>query len=281
MIEIFTIVSFIAVVLAILIWIGHLSWDKYTSAQFQKVKTATSYSQENNYVNLEEVTELPPIVKKYFHLALNDGAPIINHAFISQVGGFRAKPEMKEWSRMEAEQVFSSRPRAFTWSSKISAIPGLSVSVCDSYIEGKGVMKGKILSLFTLIDVQNQRELDEAALQRYLAEAVWFPTALLPSQGIMWTVLDKHIAKATITDSGISTSLEFEFNDRGEIVSVYAPARYREVSGNYEPTPWKGSFSNYIDINGYLIPQQGDVEWHLKDQVYPYWKASLREINYD
>lgn len=279
MIKILAVVLFIAVVLAILLWIGLSSWAKYTSAQFLNIKT--SASQEINYVNLEEVSELPSIVKKYFHLVLIDGAPIINRAFISQVGGFRAKPEMKEWSRMEAEQFFSSRPRAFAWNATISVIPSLSISVCDSYIKGKGGMKGKIMSLFTLIDAQNQRELDEGALQRYLAEAVWFPTALLPSQGVMWTALDNHNAIATITDSGITTSLEFEFNDKGEIVSVYAPSRYREVSGNYEPTPWKGSFSKYINVDGYLIPQEGEVEWHLKDQVYPYWKASLRHISYD
>lgn len=48
-------------------------------------------------------------------------------------------------------------------------------------------MKGKFLSLFPLFDAQNQRKLDEGALQRYLAEAIWFPTALLPSQGVTWT----------------------------------------------------------------------------------------------
>ncbi len=101
----------------------------------------------------------------------------------------------------------------------------------------EGRMKGKLLSLFTIIDARDHRELNEGALQRFLAEVVWFPTALLPSQGVTWTVLDNHKAKATITDSDITTSLEFEFNEKGEVVSVYTPSRYREVSGKYEPTP--------------------------------------------
>jgi len=271
-------ILFVIVILAILLWRGRSNWAQYISTQQKKVKA--NASDKITYINLNEVNNLPEPVKKYFQLVLKDGAPIINHAFVSQAGGFRARPEMKEWSKMEAEQYFSSRPRAFVWNATISIEPGLSISVCDSYIDGSGEMKGKIMKLFTLIDAKNQNELNEGALQRYLAEAVWFPTALLPSQGITWTRLDDHRAKATITDSGISTSLEFEFNQKGEIVSVYTPSRYKEISGKYEATPWKGSYSKYINVNDYLIPQQGEVEWHLKDQVYPYWKASLREIKY-
>ena len=182
---------------------------------------------------------------------------------------------------MEAKQYFSSNPRSFVWNSSISIAPGLFIKVCDSYIEGKGEIFGKFLSIFTLIDEKNKKELNEGALQRYLAESVWFPTALLPSQGVTWEVIDEYKAKATITVSGINVSLDFEFNDTGEIISVYTPSRYREVSGKYEPTPWMGKYSNYIDYNGYLIPQMGRVEWHLEDQIYPYWKATIIEIVYD
>ena len=146
---------------------------------------------------------------------------------------------------MEAQQVFSTRPRAFSWNSTISMPPGLSIRVCDSYSAWAASMKVKLSTLYTLIYAHSQQELDEAALQRYLAEAVWFPTALLPGQGNIWEALNGHRARASITDSAISTALEFEFNQKGEIVAVYAPARYREVPGEYVPTPWQGRFSNY------------------------------------
>ena len=279
MMEILAVILLIIVVFAILLCRGQSTWSQYRSIQSQKVKSAAS--REIRYVNLEEVKELPEPVKKYFHLVLKDGMPIINRAFVSQVGGFRSKPEMTEWSKMVAEQYFSTRPRAFVWNSTISIVPGVSISVSDSYIKGKGRMKGKLLSLFTIIDAQNQRELTEGALQRFLAEAVWFPTALLPGQGVTWTASDDHKAKATITDFDITTSLEFEFNKKGEVVSVYTPSRYREVAGKYEPTPWKGRLSEYINANDCLIPRDVEVEWHLKDQVYPYVKVSLREIRYD
>ncbi|MEN8179903.1 MAG: DUF6544 family protein [Pseudomonadota bacterium] len=231
-------------------------------------------------VDLSEIRDLPAPVKKYFRLVLKDGAPIIHTVSMSQTGGFRAKPDIQGWSNLQAQQLFSTRPPAFVWDASIAIVPGITIHVRDSYLNGKGAMRVKLFSLLPLMDVQNKRELNEAALQRYLAEAVWFPTALLPSQGVTWSELAPHRASASITDSGNRVSLEFEFNVRGEIISIYSPARYREVSGAYEPTPWKGYFSDYIEVDGYLIPTSAKVEWHLPDQVYPYWQAKLHNIRY-
>lgn len=141
-------------------------------------------------------------------------------------------------------------------------------------------MRGQLVSLFSLMDIEGTPELNEGALQRYLAEAVWFPTALLPGQGVSWSAIDSDRARASITDSGISTFVEFEFNNRGEIISVYSPARYREVSGHYEATPWKGRFFNYSQNGHYRVPMEAEVEWHLKDRIYPYWKATIKNIRY-
>ena len=232
-------------------------------------------------VNLAELDSLPPLLKKYFHLVLEDGAPIIQTASLRQTGGFRASPDMKGWSKMQARQVFSCQPRGFVWDAEITIFGGFSIRVCDSYIAGRGSIRVKLLALFSIIDAQHRRELDEGALQRYLAEAVWFPTALLPAQGVHWKALDEHHAEATVRDGTITTSLQFEFNDQGEIVSVYTPARFREVKGKFIPTPWKGRLSHYIQLGHYRVPQQGEVEWHLDDRIYPYWKSSLQDISYD
>lgn len=268
----------IALVIIALLW-GRVSWYHYTTELFEKVYS--SGSEQDHIVDFEEIGNLPAPVQRYFRLVLKDGAPIITHAFVLQSGGFRVKPEKEKWSQMEAEQYFSTRPRAFVWHAGIKVMPGVAINVCDTYIEGKGKMKGKLMSLFTVIDTESASELDEGALQRYLAEAVWFPTALLPSEGVSWRAIDEHHAQASLTDAGVTASLEFTFNDRGEIVSVYSPDRYREVDGTYEATPWTGRYADYIDVDGYRIPSRAEVEWQLKEQVYPYWRATIEQVKYD
>lgn len=259
---------------------GRSAWKHYVADKISAIKG--SPSGKTQYVDLENETQgLPLIVKTYFYLVLKNGDPIIHKAFVSQAGGFRVTPEMKEWSKMKAEQTFSTKPRSFVWDSRISIIPGINVMVCDSYLKGKGEMKGSLLGTFSFFHERNRKELDEGALLRFLAESVWFPTALLPSQGITWKEIDLLRAVATLSDSGNTVSLEFQFNEKGEIISAYAPARYREVSGEYVATPWKGHYANYSKYQGYLIPKEAEVEWLLENQVYSYWKAALVVIQYD
>ena len=38
----------------------------------------------------------------------------------------------------------------------------------------------------------------EGELMRFLAEAAWYPTALLPSQGVRWQGADERSAFATL-----------------------------------------------------------------------------------
>ncbi len=267
------------VIAAIALWLGGLRWGQFSASRFHALEQGAV--RQGAVVDLAETDALPPAVKTYFHRVLKDGQPLINRARLIQQGGFRARPEQQQWSKMTARQAFSTRPRAFVWSAEIAMLPGVSIKVLDSFMEGRGAMTGKVLSLITLIESHDRVELDQGALQRYLAEAVWFPTALLPSQGVEWQALDTRTARATISESGVSAALDFEFNELGEVISVYAPARYREVDGDFHATPWRGYFSDYREVNGYRVPLQGRVEWQLEQGAYPYWRANVTELIYE
>jgi hypothetical protein len=121
-----------------------------------------------------------------------------------------------------------------------------------------------------------------ASLQRYLAEAPWAPTVLLPGgNGVRWSPIDDSSARATLIDGRTSVSIEFRFNAAGDITSVYTPARYREIRGAYVATPWEGRFTSYSDRGGMRIPTEGEVAWLLPDRRLPYWRGRLTQIVYD
>ena len=50
--------------------------------------------------------------------------------------------------------------------------------------------------------------LREGALQRYLAEAVWLPPSLLPSERLQWTAMDESHARATLHDGETVATLQ-------------------------------------------------------------------------
>ena len=91
------------------------------------------------------------------------------------------------------------------WDARIEMAPLLPVYVCDAYVDGEGSMRATMLGLYTLTDQKGRSELDAGALQRYLGEALWIPTAFLPGSGITWAPADDRAAIATITDGETSS----------------------------------------------------------------------------
>jgi hypothetical protein len=83
-----------------------------------------------------------------------------------------------------------------------------------------------------------------------------------------------------LTDGRTTVSLEFRFNDTGEITDVCTPARYREVDGRYVPTPWGGAFRRYEERGGMRIPIEGLVSWYLPARTLTYWLGMITAIVY-
>lgn len=116
---------------------------------------------------------------------------------------------------------------------------------------------------------------------RFFAEAAWYPTALLPSQGVRWDAVDEKSAKATLEDGDTKLTMLLTFTEVGLIDTVRAEARGRTVGGKVIPTPWQGRFWNYKQRAGMLIPLDGEVMWLLPDGPKPYWRGHIDEIVYE
>jgi hypothetical protein len=182
---------------------------------------------------------------------------------------------------MTAAQVFSTQPPAFVWDARIGIAPGVHVRVRDAYLAGAGSMRGELLGLVPVVDAHDTPEMAAGALQRYLAEAVWFPTALLPSQGVRWSAIDGSTARATLADGQTTVSLDFRFDAAGEIAGCFTSARYRQVKGGYEQTPWAGRYAAYAERGGVRTPLEAEVEWILPAGRLPYWRAHIARIDYE
>jgi hypothetical protein len=119
-----------------------------------------------------------------------------------------------------------------------------------------------------------------ATLQRYLAEAAWMPTALLPAAGVQWTAIDDSTARATLRHNGASARVDMHFGAGGEIVRVTAD-RYRDVDGVAALTPWEGRFEDYRSLEGMKVPLRAEVGWILDDGWFPYWRGRNVHIIYE
>jgi hypothetical protein len=64
---------------------------------------------------------------------------------------------------------------------------------------------------------------------------------------------------ATLSHPGVTVSLEFWFNDNGEVTAIYSLGRWGTFRGEYRQAPWEGHFRNYTLQNNVLVPSYGEV----------------------
>lgn len=228
-----------------------------------------------------ELEGLPAPVRRYFLAVLREGQPVFRRARFSQEGDFLVNPKKNGWGPFTATEDFSSQPPGFVWDARIRMAPGVSVQVRDSFVEGTGSMHGSVLGLFPVVSVEGTPEIAAGALHRYLAEAVWFPTALLPSQGVVWTPIDERSARASLTAGGTTVGLDFRFGADGLVESVFTPERARDVDGHAVPTPWQGHFFDYEERGGMRIPLGGEVGWLLPEGPQVYWRGRITGAAFD
>jgi len=185
------------------------------------------------------------------------------------------------WKPFLATQRVITRRPGFDWEARIAMLPLVVVRVHDAYIAGEGVLDASLFGLVSLANLHGTPEAAQGELMRFLAEAAWYPTALLPSQGVSWEAVDEVSANATLTDGETTVTLLFRFNADSLIESVRAEARGRTVAGTVIPTPWEGRWSNYAIRDGIAIPLEGEVAWMLPEGPKPYWRGRIVNLHYE
>ena len=258
---------------------GNRHWRSATQAQLALLEAARVSAPARRYGRYEEreLDGLPAPVQRYFRAVLKDGQPLIAAATFELAGTINMSATAENWKPFTSRQWAITHRPGFLWNGRVSMLPGLAAYVHDSYIAGTGRLHAVLLGLFTLARVQGDGEIARGELMRYFAEMVWYPTALLPSQGVRWAAVDDHSANATLVDGPISLSLLFRFDEAGLITSVHADARGSGVGKDMVMLPWDCSLSNYQLRHAMMVPTRGQVGKGGKS----YFVGELTSLTYE
>jgi hypothetical protein len=268
------------IAIAAMIIFGNIHWQNDTQMLRQRLPPKHGPMQPCTY-DLKELENLPAPVQRYFETALTPGQPMIFEMTASHTGQFSLSETQPQWVPFHSQQLARMQPVGFDWDGRIRIAPGIQCFVHDAYIAGEGILHATLFGLFTLTKLQGTPEIAQGELLRFLAESAWYPTALLPSQGVTWEAIDDRRARARFTDGKTTVAVEFRFGDDGLIQSVYTPARYRIVQGKLTTTPWQCQLWNYQKREGMMVPIDGEVAWALPTGLLPYWRGHLSNIKYE
>ncbi|SFN68640.1 hypothetical protein SAMN05216289_14815 [Dokdonella immobilis] len=221
---------------------------------------------------------LPEPVRRYFERMLPAHGRLPAVTRIRQHGTLRSSCSSTRWLDFTADQVIAARSTEFQWLARVAVGAGLSFDVCDRLVANEAGSEVRLCSLFVLGADRGSRELTEASLQRFLAEAIWSPAALLPAAGVSWQAIEERSALATLACGATRVSLQFRFNAEGEATDVYAPARWMRERGRYRAVAWEGRYFDYAWRDGIRVPLRAEVGWYVDEAWCPVWKGRIDRI---
>ncbi|WP_292388916.1 DUF6544 family protein [Methanosarcina sp. UBA5] len=242
-------------------------------------KIFTQHREQKQVIVTEEILQkLPNPVKRYLKYTGVVGKPIVQTIRLKQVGKIR-KDATQPWMNFEAKQYYSIDQPGFIWIAymKILGLPLMRVR--DYYMEGRGNILVKALSLFTVADSGGEK-MDQGAMMRYLNEMMWFPSAYL-GKNISFESIDTSSARVTLRNMGKSVTATMYFDDEGRLTNFMAP-RYRDIgNGRFELENWSTPIREYGEFEGLRLPIKGAAVWNLREGDMEYIDATVTDLKYD
>jgi len=261
---------------------GRLRWASATQALLAQLEAARVPHVAERF-DARELDGLPAPVQRYLRAVLKDGQAIVAAATFQHTGTFNvtALGSRERWIPFTSEQRVVTHGPGFVWNARMVLVPGVTILVHDAFAGGVGTLHAAALGLFSLADQHGTGEIARGELMRYMMEAVWYPTALLPSQGVKWVAVNEVSADATMVDGDISMTMRFTFGSGGVIESVRADARAAMVGGKQVMMPWEGRMSDYQDLDGMRLPLTAEAAWLTPQGRKPYWRGTIASARYE
>lgn len=270
----------LAATVAAALGLGAARWRSATQTLQIRLDGARVPVEPSTYDAIE-LDGLPAPVQRYFRAVLRDGQPLVSGASLDLEGTINMGEAADRWRPFTSTQRVVTRRPGFIWDARIAMAPAVTARVHDAYVGGEGILHA---ALFGLVPVANLRGTPEAAhgeLLRFFAEAAWYPTALLPSQGVRWEAVDDASARATLRDGETTVTLLFRFGTDGMIESCRADARGRLVAGVMTWAPWEGHWEDYAERGGMRIPLVGEVAWILPEGRKSYFQGRVTRVGHE
>ncbi|MEO3947812.1 DUF6544 family protein [Gorillibacterium sp. CAU 1737] len=267
----------IAILVGATLTFFHLPYSK-TKSKFHLLaeeRLSTSSPLEGVFT-ASDWESLPPSVRTYFESSGFTGQPKMS----SMKAEFRDVPFLLSGKSLTIDYTqynFLQPIERIAWID--TSLAGVPFEGLDTFLAGKGGMKGVLGKLFPLFD-QHSQELDQASLVTYLSEVLLFPSAALES-GIVWNPIDDTQVKATLSAYGLSVSGWFQFREGGESVSFTTDDRYVvESDGTSRQVRWSALMDNFKVVDGIRQPTRMRAVWHEKSGDVVYFDSDNLTLHY-
>lgn len=278
--KIFLVIGLLYCLLLIVVGFFEMAYSK-TRNELNLIKDSVFLNQKQNseIFTREDISHLPYPVKKYFDYCgfLNKPKMYSMKAVFKDVKFLFDKGKTTlAIDYLQYNKVKEPARIAYIHSYKY----GVPFEGLDSYIGGKGSMKGVLAKIFTLFN-QTGENMNKACLVTFLSECLLVPNAALQDY-ITWEEIDHLHAKAVINYFGMEVQGIFTFNEKGELISFTTNDREAISSdGKSEKVRWTAVLGEYEEKEGIKRPTRLQAIWHYDDGDLLYFDGKGVIIEYD
>jgi hypothetical protein len=220
---------------------------------------------------------LPEPLQRHLRFAIKQRAASIRSVRVEHGGTFRTRPEQR-WLPIHGVEHFTASTPGFVWSATVDLAPLLWIDARDQLRDRSGSMLVKFESLFTIVNAGGP-QIDQGSSLRWLAEAVWFPYALV-GDAIRWESLTSEAARATLMQDGAPVTGTIEFDTEGRMAAIRGE-RYYYAGGESVLKPWVARCGEYREFGPFRVPSHVEVAWILDGVEFIYARFDVTAIGYD
>jgi hypothetical protein len=215
---------------------------------------------------------VPSLVRDYYHRCVPEPPRKPLGTLLEQTGEIRLAPE-RRWMPFTAEQSISATQPQFLWHARCKMAPLATAVVEDAYETGRGRLDAKLWGVFPLARGRGAN-VDQGELQRYLAELVWCPMALVHNPDLNFRVLAEDCVRVWVQYEDAHVDLMFD--GEGLIAGAKTTTRPRGQTVQ----PWEGRFYDFKKFGGIRAPARGEVWWDTPDGRFLYWRGEVTSLRW-
>ena len=206
-----------------------------------------------------DVGHLPQAVQRYLLHAIRPGALLASAVRLRMHGAIR----LKHWRPFAAEQVIA-HDRGMIWRAKVRT-RGASIRGFDRYLDGAGKLQWKLGGVIPIIRASGP-DITRSSADRYAAELVWLPSALL-SDRVSWSGDDTALAHARITVGNRERNLALRLNI-GFLQSVSLARWGNPDSRAFREVDFGAIVEQEASFRGYTIPARLRAGWYFGSERF-------------
>lgn len=187
---------------------------------------------------------------------------------VRTTGRFRLRPG-RGWMPFEAWQYDSGPAVARVYCMRVDMAGVLPVYAVDSYVAGRGRMRGRLLGLVPVADGSGP-EFDVGELATWVDDVAMTAPSMLLVPAARWTPVDDGCVQLAFTDSGTTVTTRLSVDAAGRLTDVSTEDRYAALPQGVVRARWSTPVAGWTTVDGREVPAGGAAVWHLPDGEYRY-----------